>query len=129
MAINSVVIKRNTLRTSGEPPFIAICEPIVEPITFEIASAIPIPHKIAPCLAKINNAAKLVATLVNFAIAEALKKVDPAGAAYYDQRKADFEHRIDVAMFGEDLVKLVGIQKLTRLAWSGSGSTATMSGD
>ena len=33
--------------------------------------------------------------------------------------RSDFEHRIDVAMFGEDLVKLVGIQKLTRLAWSG----------
>ena len=52
-------------------------------------------------------------------IAEALKRADPAGAAYYDQRKADFDHRIDVAMFGDELLKLVGIQKLTRLVWSG----------
>jgi zinc/manganese transport system substrate-binding protein len=52
-------------------------------------------------------------------IAEALKRIDPAGAAYYDQRKADFERRIDVAFFGEDLLKLVGIQKLTRLEQSG----------
>jgi len=52
-------------------------------------------------------------------IAEALKRVDPAGATYYDQRKADFNTRIDNAMFGEELVKLVGIQKLTRLVQSG----------
>ena len=52
-------------------------------------------------------------------IAEALKRVDPAGAAYYDQRKADFANRIDNAMFGEELVKLVGIQKPTRLVQSG----------
>lgn len=52
-------------------------------------------------------------------IAEALKRVDPAGASYYDQRKADFEKRIDNAMFGEELVKLVGIQKLTRLIQTG----------
>lgn len=52
-------------------------------------------------------------------IAEALKRVDPAGADYYDQRKADFDKRIDNAMFGEELVKLVGIQKLTRLVQTG----------
>jgi len=52
-------------------------------------------------------------------IADALKRVDPAGATYYDQRKADFDKRIDNAMFGEELVKLVGIQKLTRLVQSG----------
>jgi zinc/manganese transport system substrate-binding protein len=52
-------------------------------------------------------------------IADALKRVDPAGAAYYDQRKADFDKRIDNAMFGEELVKLVGIQKLTRLVQGG----------
>jgi len=56
-------------------------------------------------------------------IAEGLKRVDPAGAAYYDQRKADFDKRIDNAMFGEELVKLVGIQKLTRLAQSGELQT------
>jgi len=52
-------------------------------------------------------------------IADALKRVDPAGASYYDQRKADFEKRIDAAMFGPELVSLVGIQKLTRLVQTG----------
>ncbi len=52
-------------------------------------------------------------------IAEALKRADAAGASYYDARLADFNKRIDTAMFGEELLKLVGIQKLTRLAWSG----------
>ncbi len=52
-------------------------------------------------------------------IAEGLKRADPAGASYYDSRLADFNKRIDAALFGEELLKLVGIQKLTRLAWSG----------
>ncbi len=52
-------------------------------------------------------------------IAEALKSVDPGGAAYYEARKADFLKRIDNALFGPELLRLVGIQKLTRLAWSG----------
>jgi zinc/manganese transport system substrate-binding protein len=52
-------------------------------------------------------------------IADGLKRVDPTGADYYDQRKADFDKRIDNAMFGEELVKLVGIQKLTRLVQTG----------
>lgn len=52
-------------------------------------------------------------------IAEALKSVDPGGAAYYESRKADFFKRLDNALFGPKLLKLVGIQKLTRLAWSG----------
>src|SRR5262245_37434611 len=56
-------------------------------------------------------------------IAEALKRADPEGVAYYDQRKADFDRRIDAALFGDELVKLVGIQKLTRLAWSGELDT------
>jgi zinc/manganese transport system substrate-binding protein len=52
-------------------------------------------------------------------IAEALKRTDPPNAAYYDMRLADFNKRIDTALFGDELLKLVGIQKLTRLAWSG----------
>lgn len=52
-------------------------------------------------------------------IAEALKRADPANASYYDSRLADFEKRIDSALFGGELLKLVGIQKLTRLVWSG----------
>ena len=51
-------------------------------------------------------------------IAEALKSVDPAGASTYESRKAEFFRRIDTALFGPELLKLVGIQKLTRLAWS-----------
>jgi zinc/manganese transport system substrate-binding protein len=52
-------------------------------------------------------------------ICEALKIADPAGAGYYESRKADFSKRIDEALFGPELLKLVGIQKLTRLTWSG----------
>ena len=52
-------------------------------------------------------------------ICEALKRVDPSGADYYESRKEDFFRRIDVAMFGPELLKLIGIQKLSRLAWSG----------
>ncbi len=52
-------------------------------------------------------------------IAEALKSVDPAGAAYYESRKENFLARIDRAMFGPELLKLVGVQKLTRLSWNG----------
>ncbi len=52
-------------------------------------------------------------------IAEALKAQDPANAQYYDTRLIDFKNRIDTAMFGPELLKLVGIQKLTRLEMSG----------
>lgn len=52
-------------------------------------------------------------------IANALKAADPAGAAYYDGRRADFFKRIDTAMFGAELLQQVGIQKLTRLVSSG----------
>jgi ABC-type Zn uptake system ZnuABC Zn-binding protein ZnuA len=52
-------------------------------------------------------------------IAQALKSADPAGASLYDSNKADFFRRIDNAMFGQELLSLVGIDKLTRLAWSG----------
>src|SRR6266480_4187241 len=52
-------------------------------------------------------------------ICEGLKSADPPGAGYYESRKTDFFSRIDNALFGSELLKLVGIQKLTRLAWSG----------
>jgi ABC-type Zn uptake system ZnuABC Zn-binding protein ZnuA len=51
-------------------------------------------------------------------IAAALKAVDPAGAGLYESRKEDFFKRVDTALFGPDLLKLVGIQKLTRLVWN-----------
>lgn len=52
-------------------------------------------------------------------ICDALKTADPAGASYYETRRVDFFSRIDTALFGPELLKLVGIQKLTRLAASG----------
>jgi len=51
-------------------------------------------------------------------ICEALKAADPSGDAYYESRKVDFFQRIDTALFGPELLKLLGSQKLTRLAWS-----------
>ncbi len=52
-------------------------------------------------------------------ICDALKNADPGGASYYEARKSDLFKRLDVALFGSELLKLVGIQKLTRLVWSG----------
>ncbi|PYV41606.1 MAG: hypothetical protein DMG09_04350 [Acidobacteria bacterium] len=52
-------------------------------------------------------------------ICQALKAADPAGASYYEARMNDFDKRIDDALFGPELVKLIGTPKLTRLAWSG----------
>jgi ABC-type Zn uptake system ZnuABC Zn-binding protein ZnuA len=52
-------------------------------------------------------------------ICEGLKRADPSGASYYEERKNDFHKRVDEALFGPDLLKLIGIQKLTRLAHSG----------
>jgi len=52
-------------------------------------------------------------------ICEALKRADPAGASFYETRREDFFKRIDTALFGPELLKLLGIQKLTRLAWNG----------
>jgi zinc/manganese transport system substrate-binding protein len=62
-----------------------------------------------PLLAKVEAAS----------IAEALKRIDPSGADYYASRLDSFNKRIDFALFGPDLIKILGIQKLTRLAWSG----------
>ena len=52
-------------------------------------------------------------------IADALKRVDPGNAVYYESRKESFHSRIDEALFGKELLNLVGIGKLTRLAWTG----------
>jgi len=52
-------------------------------------------------------------------ITEGLKRMDPSGAEYYASRLDSFNKRIDTELFGPDLVKILGIQKLTRLAWSG----------
>ncbi len=52
-------------------------------------------------------------------IVEALKRVDPEGASYYDSHLKDFHNRINNALFGPELVQLIGIQKLTRLSSAG----------
>ena len=44
-----------------------------------------------------------------------LKKVDPAGARYYDQREKAFRDRLDKALFGETLVQMLGGDVLIRL--------------
>ncbi|HSE41532.1 MAG TPA: metal ABC transporter substrate-binding protein [Acidobacteriota bacterium] len=52
-------------------------------------------------------------------IADALKNADPTNAEYYETRKKDFFNRVDTALFGEELLKLIGIEKLTRLGMKG----------
>ncbi|HTF90314.1 MAG TPA: metal ABC transporter substrate-binding protein [Planctomycetota bacterium] len=52
-------------------------------------------------------------------ISQAFSKLDAAHAADYAKRLADFDARIDTSMFGAELVKQVGGEKLTRLARQG----------
>ena len=56
-------------------------------------------------------------------IAIGLCKVDPGNQAYYEARLANFRARLDEALFGKDLVKLVGAPTLLRLAQNGSLQT------
>lgn len=49
-------------------------------------------------------------------IAIGLKKADRANADYYDRQLAAFKRRIDEALFGPELVELVGGDQLSRLA-------------
>jgi ABC-type Zn uptake system ZnuABC Zn-binding protein ZnuA len=51
-------------------------------------------------------------------IAEAFKQASPANADYFEAKKKEFQKAIDEAMFGKDLVDLVGGNKLDRLARS-----------
>ncbi|MDZ7269015.1 MAG: metal ABC transporter substrate-binding protein [candidate division KSB1 bacterium] len=53
-------------------------------------------------------------------IAGGFKAIDPAGAAYYDERLAAYQQRLDEALFGAELLREVGAGKLTRLARQGS---------
>jgi zinc/manganese transport system substrate-binding protein len=52
-------------------------------------------------------------------VAAALKAVSPQDAGTFDSRLRDFQKRVDRALFGEELIKLVGAQKLSRLALDG----------
>jgi zinc/manganese transport system substrate-binding protein len=51
--------------------------------------------------------------------ARALKAADPASASYYDARLKAFQKKIDRALFGDELLKVVGSRKLSRLALDG----------
>jgi len=53
-------------------------------------------------------------------ILEGLRSVDPDGAEGYEKREVAFENRIDLALFGADLVAAVGGGKLTRLSLEGT---------
>lgn len=52
-------------------------------------------------------------------IAAGLKRVDPAGADTYDQNLARFRRRIDVALYGEELLEVLGSRSLDPLAREG----------
>jgi zinc/manganese transport system substrate-binding protein len=52
-------------------------------------------------------------------IARALSAADPGNAAYYDGRLKAFQKKVDKALFGDELIKVVGSKKLSRLAIDG----------
>jgi ABC-type Zn uptake system ZnuABC Zn-binding protein ZnuA len=52
-------------------------------------------------------------------IAAGLERVDPAGAAAYDAGLASFRRRIDEALYGKELVELLGADTLDPLARDG----------
>ncbi len=52
-------------------------------------------------------------------ITRALARAYPSDSDYFGERLDEFEDRIDRELFGEELVRLVGSRKLTRLAMDG----------
>ena len=52
-------------------------------------------------------------------VAKALKAADPANASYYDGRLKAFQKKVDRALFGDELLKVVGSRKLSRLTLDG----------
>jgi len=62
----------------------------------------------------------LNAEVVAGTIAEALKRADPASAQIYDEGRKRFVTRLHEALFGKDLVDLVGGAKLSREAAAGT---------
>lgn len=61
----------------------------------------------------------LRAVLIADNIRVGLQRVDPEGAAAYQQRFQDFKERIHRRMFGDDLVALIGGDKLAQLEMAG----------
>ena len=50
-------------------------------------------------------------------VAAGLERVSPTDADYFRQRLADFEKRIDEALYGEELVRLLGARVVARRRW------------
>lgn len=65
----------------------------------------------------------LNAEVVAGTITEALKRTDPDGASLYEESRAAFVRRLHEAVFGRELVDLVGGSKLAREAFGGSLDT------
>lgn len=61
----------------------------------------------------------LNAKIIAADIAAGLKRVDPAGAATYDTNLKTFQNRIDEAMYGKELVTMLGSATLDPLARQG----------
>ncbi|HVR85611.1 MAG TPA: metal ABC transporter substrate-binding protein [Planctomycetota bacterium] len=61
----------------------------------------------------------LNANIIAETVADALKGAMPSASDYFDARKKAFQKSIDEAMFGKDLVDLVGGRKLESLCRSG----------
>lgn len=59
------------------------------------------------------------ARIVARSVADRLGELDPAHAADYEARCADFERRLDTAMFGERLVERIGGDRLWSLELAG----------
>ncbi len=62
----------------------------------------------------------LNAVTVAATIAEALKRADPSGAAFYDDNRRAFERRLYESLFGKEVVDLAGGAKLAREAQAGT---------
>jgi len=62
----------------------------------------------------------LIAETVAGTITEALKKTDPASASFYEDQRKAFVRKLHEAIFGKELVELVGGAKLAREAASGT---------
>ena len=65
----------------------------------------------------------LNAEIVAAEIADAFKTADPADAADFEKRRTEFVSRLHVALFGQELLDLVGGAKLSRLAQTGELDT------
>ena len=61
----------------------------------------------------------LNAKIIAETIAEAFKQAAPGNAEYFETRKKAFQQSIDEAMFGKELVELMGGKKLDRLCRAG----------